>query len=179
MKVRSGYVSNSSSSSFILAWNDGDFVKCDRCGHKPEDPVIMCEQEDCCYSGDSTEVDWIGVEGWVRDYEEELRFVKQEIDNLERRSPTDLAYPRWNNQQTVREALASAYHTEEKLNDAIARIRKWAKDNPGMSLAQVSISYGSPLNNTIEDMIHRGVVVQLHADDLPATDNDGGLHPKG
>lgn len=50
MKYRQGFVSNSSSSSFVLRWDKKNFNKCDKCGRSDDTLVKFARLEEQAYS---------------------------------------------------------------------------------------------------------------------------------
>jgi hypothetical protein len=70
MKIRSGYVSNSSSSSFIIAVKKELCVVCPTCGRKDPDFIDYVEKHSNDICGDETRVKAIGSEkiiDYIRD----------------------------------------------------------------------------------------------------------------
>jgi hypothetical protein len=165
MKFRNGFVSNSSSSSFILGWRGDSFDACDVCGRSDPNIVDMCRNEDCGYSGDSTEVDWEGFDGWVNEWQDKKDCVLTTIKRIEGRNPDDLAYT-WNSKITVRQALESAQEELKKIDATIARIKMYSVTEPNLRIACVSISYHSPLNDILDTMLTRGTVQEIDIDDI-------------
>jgi hypothetical protein len=49
MKMRNGFVSNSSSSSFVIKYKEDDFKKCDVCNHTPLTPHEIALNEEGRY----------------------------------------------------------------------------------------------------------------------------------
>jgi hypothetical protein len=45
MKIRHNFVSNSSSTSFIIGYNPSKYVKCPTCGHRPLDIIELVETD--------------------------------------------------------------------------------------------------------------------------------------
>ena len=67
MKTRNGFVSNSSSASFVIAFEDRD--KCPTCGHSPMNLITLLDMSYCDYNSESTEIK-------SRNYEETLKSIR-------------------------------------------------------------------------------------------------------
>jgi len=73
MKIRSGFVSNSSSSSFVLKYDTNDFKKCEYYGSQPVTPLDMVELDNNIYE-DTTKV-------LFRDIESIIDYFNKEIES--------------------------------------------------------------------------------------------------
>jgi len=83
MKIRNGFVSNSSSSSFVVAIKKDDGEACPHCGRSAPNILKMLEQKEC-YGGE-TELEGVGIDA-VLVYADEIYgdddYYKDEADTI-------------------------------------------------------------------------------------------------
>lgn len=131
MKIRQNFVSNSSSTSFILKYDTKDFVKCEHCGHQPLTPLELAQLEDDEYlSGEGTEIKFVGFDQYIEYLEEKIE-----------------EYRRYNEMDT--------YYTK-LLNNAVKM-----KLTPTEEILCADVSYGSRLEEEISNMKERGIITLL------------------
>jgi hypothetical protein len=126
--------------------------------------VDMCRSEEGIDSED-TEVCWEGFDGWIAEYEDEKEQVERTIERFSGRNPTELAYT-WGSQTTVAQALASAHQELEQIEATIAKIKLYSVTEPDLKVARVNISYHSPLNDIVGDMISRNILKEVSFNDV-------------
>ena len=81
MKIRTNFVSNSSSTSFTVKYDTKDFEKCEHCGHKPLTPLELARLEDGQYSsGDETKIIFETLQGCIDDLQDELLYSMEDTD---------------------------------------------------------------------------------------------------
>ena len=155
MKTRSGFVSNSSSSSFIVIFDPAKFVKCAHCGHTPTDPVKLVEQLE---DGDS-EVRWRNVVDRVVKLEEEIAEHKSHIDNLSRRNPEE-RYDRYGD-YTVEQQIQYSQYDIGELEKEIGDLRKMQSEYPGKTIAGIEVSYhNEAVTRLLEEMHESGLIIK-------------------
>ena len=114
MKVRAGFVSNSSSSSFVIAFKKGE--KCPTCGRSGEDLVSLFPKERTGYCDDTrlNASSYEEVMNYVRCnyYDDEKEKALNHIEDFHKRNP-DFDFI----------ACTVSYH-DEMLNDLMASMEE-------------------------------------------------------
>ena len=134
MKIRSGFVSNSSSSSFIIAFDASKFCPCPHCGRKDISILDLIESK---YHNSDTEVIW-------SDATERIKQIQNKIKKLQ--------------DQAIHKTVVKK---DSWFSDCVAdyeqeiKLIKDASDK-GLTVAEISISYhdeylNSEFNNLSEN----------------------------
>jgi len=161
MKIRHGFVSNSSSSSFIIMVG-GDAEKCPRCGHKPESIVDALKNMSGSYSHDDSLIEHI--EEYIRynlDYERNS--AASYLEKLKMRDPNEQAYPNLYSNHTVADTIRSC---EEEVAELEAKIAKYRQlEAEGKEVYRLQVSYHDGLiKHILDDNIAAGIVTILEGD---------------
>lgn len=162
MKIRNGFVSNSSSSSFIIAV-EAEPKTCPTCGHKPQNIVdILDSMGNCNYHDDSSIDD---IEEYIRDnLDYERNATASWIEELKQRDPDELTHPRIpHSTQTVRRTIELCEEEVAKYEAEIAKYRQMEKD--GKKLYHLQISYHDNLaQHILDDCVKQGIVTIVRGD---------------
>jgi hypothetical protein len=78
MKIRNGYVSNSSSSSFVIAIDNGNNKVCPTCGRKNLNIIDLIEKE--CNRDYDTKVYAKGVDAVIKYIEENVGYYDDDVN---------------------------------------------------------------------------------------------------
>lgn len=160
MKIRNGFVSNSSSSSFIIMV-DGEAKKCPTCGHTPASIVDMIDKSKCCGYYEDTSIE--SMEEYVRSTLHYSRNdLVSEIKALEMRDPNEQEYPNsmYHEDYTVSQALARSRQELVELDNEIAKYHQLSDE--GKKLYHLQISYHDELvQHILNDNVTTGIVTIL------------------
>ena len=132
MKIRSGFVSNSSSSSFVIAFDESKFGPCPHCGRKDRSIIDLIERSNDG-NGD-TKVVWQDSEDKIRDLKSQIDSDTLEIKKIEHLDPkTKLACC------TVEQNMSWMKSSIIECETEISKIENALKK--GLTVAEISISY--------------------------------------
>lgn len=147
MKTRLGFVSNSSSSSFIVAYKKA--ACCPTCGLTPPDIVDLVEKSKP-WSFDDNRVMWTDPKEKLQELEQEIESYNKDIESLKKRDPKE----KISNYCTVEQNLKSC---EEQVI-RFSRLRQLIRDHHlnGDKVACVSISHHDSLNDTVRELEKTG-----------------------
>ena len=130
MKIRSGFVSNSSSSSFIIAFDTNKFSPCPHCGRRDLSIVDMVKHS---RNGDN-QVAWDDAQERIRRLREEISEIQEEIILLQKRRGE-----KFNEFWTVDDKINYLEGSISESEAEIAIIEDAV--NKGLSVACIEVSY--------------------------------------
>lgn len=147
MKIRTTFVSNSSSTSFVLRYDREDFKKCQHCSHTAITPLEMVRDNPQNYDGDN-EIDFTEISEYIQKIQEDINYYTNinknyRLDDLYRFDYSDLI---------------------EAFTQKITKIKN-LKLGPTEDLIGVRVSYHSDVHTTIKDMIQRGLIEAIEDED--------------
>jgi hypothetical protein len=156
MKIRSGFVSNSSSSSFVIAFDESKFGPCPHCGRKDQSIIDLIERS---RNDDDTKVVWRDPEDKIRDLKLQIDSETLEIKKIEHLDPKmKLVYCTVEQNISWMKSSIYGYETEiSKIEDALKK---------GLTVAEISISYHDDfLNSELSALCKNGKLEILKSDD--------------
>lgn len=156
MKIREGFVSNSSSSSFVLKWDKSKFTKCECCRQTPKDPIALIEQEEQSRWNEESSIDWISTESWREVIQDYMLYPLEELQRLREMDLDSVAYDF--GITTVESAIKSNQDDLAKHQSKIEVTYKLDKEEPDKTICGVSIDYHSYINNILKELISSDLV---------------------
>jgi len=150
MKTRCGFVSNSSSSSFILAVQE-DLKPCKHCGRRDLGLYELIDGKDSAWNCNDTSIIHANREEVLENQQRIMKSLKDQLDDLKfRKDPNEKCFPGgWS---TVGEYRKSLENNIQDTKQLIARIKK-AKGN----VFECQVSYRNDLlNQMIKDLTAAG-----------------------
>ena len=142
MKIRSGFVANSSSMSYIISFEPFEPYWCVECGGYVVDPLAWFERMEIDSRGDSTHVIFGNVDRMKEDYRNDIEFSMSEIECLKRYHPDVKIH-----HSTAAEWIK--YHTDviEELQQKINKLTTWQSSHPTHKIIKVQIDYNDILSD--------------------------------
>lgn len=163
MKIRNGFVSNSSSSSFIIQVN-ADSEKCPTCGHTPESVIDLVQRLDN-YGGSCDDSSVDTIDEYIADRLEcEIASTKNYIAELEKRDPDEITHP------NIPHATMTVKHSieccEEELAEYETEIAKYRQlEAEGKKLYHLQVSYHDNLvQHILDENVAAGLVTILEGE---------------
>jgi hypothetical protein len=135
MKIRSGFVSNSSSTSFVIGYKES--VPCPHCGRKDPDIIALIERNSS-YASDDTRVERQGPD-FVELLEENIREIENRINDLKRRDPEEITYSSGTYTCKVKNDIEYAQKNLEEAKDLLKLVEDAVKNQ--FNVADIAISY--------------------------------------
>ena len=155
MKIRNGFVSNSSSSSFIIAFNPKD--QCPYCGRSSPNIVDLINQNtNCrCYS-DDTQINWTDPQEYLEEIDKDIGYAKQDILSVKDRKDNDVIQT-YGSKYTAGELRRERNSDIEGLTKQKTKIQNAI--NEGKQLVSIRISYHDEIvNNLFKEQVASGEV---------------------
>jgi hypothetical protein len=159
MKIRKGFISNSSSSSFIVAFKN-KINKCEHCGRS--DPDFISEYIERS-SNHETELE---IDGRLSRVIDNLKYqIEDKEANIKKYSMQHPKEPLWYNcKSTVADAIKWEEREIEDLNKLINKIKE--HESNGDIVHEFSISYHDELcRNKFNEMIENGSAVIISSEE--------------
>jgi hypothetical protein len=146
MKIRSGFVSNSSSSSFVISVI-GEANKCPTCGHHPQTVVDFFKQGHTCSYGDESYLE--EIDEYLDELDYERNACASHIAELEKRDPNEPTYPEYRDSSKVKETLQWRHEELQELEDRIAKFNQLTSQ--GKKVYRLRLEYHDGLARRILD----------------------------
>ena len=148
MKQRNGFVSNSSSSSFVLKYDPADFQQCGYCKHTPRTPLQLI------YDSENDYVETEDVQGLIDDTNGDIDQVKVDLADSVKYGDDDQPFD-WSKMTTDewrdswRKNLKTLERRLKKLNKLI---------DSSKVICRVSLDYCSGVRDQIDSLVDQGLV---------------------
>ena len=163
MKIRNGFVSNSSSSSFIVAVNPKE--KCPHCGRSSMNIVDVLASTDWC---NDTELKWTNPTEFINELEKEIEKEQLDLYKWKDMDGDDMvtSYTDWRGKEhkyKVSELRLWAKDTILANQKILDKINKALKE--GKQVAHFDIDYHDPvMNDMVQEQIKNGELEVLDED---------------
>jgi len=158
MKIRQSFVSNSSSSSFVIAYKTSE--QCPHCGITPIDIVdLIRNYNDSC--GD-TELQNDSADEIVKAYQDDLAALNREKDSLLKRPRGQCAYE-WSNTYLVCQALEDNQKEAEKTQHLLDHALSLIKNRYNIAAIRIG-NHDAALNGLLTEQIKNKSVILLEGD---------------
>jgi hypothetical protein len=144
MKIRTHFVSNSSSSSFIILWRSEDFVPCPHCGLGPTRPDHLFAGRDS-YSSSYSSVDFDDFNSYLDTFTEE---TARQDEHLKKLLVDDPKRAIWDG-YTVADEIKSTKRIIGERKDFIAALEALMADRDGF--LAVSLDHNDKHANEVID----------------------------
>lgn len=164
MKIRSGFVSNSSSSSFILEiLGEGD--TCSKCGRSDTDFVELMERYEGDGSCEETQVYHYDKESVLRETDGEIKCLIGKLKLLSKDDPNRVVYrSNWSGKEHVTLVSDEIIRYNDEL-DAECDLRRKIEPAVGR-VVKCSISYHDKITNDLMSMmVKAGTMKILYGDE--------------
>lgn len=157
MKIRTRLISNSSSSSFLLAYNAKDFAKCPTCGLGAKTPLEVVDEESN-FNGGETRVISNSIESYLQRRNRELERCRDELAKLQARNPNETLWYDY----TVAQAIKSAQLEIAEIQHASEESKRIAAKHD--YFIDVDVSHHGAAYNYIQELIEAKKVTLVRFD---------------
>lgn len=159
VKVRNGFVSNSSSSSFVIAILNPSPKLCPTCGRK--DPAFIEAIRERNESGycDDTEIEWEGIEEGIKEIQAEIDECQSYVDKYKQMDPESQVQPDGSFDWTHGEAVTSYGDDIKQCLERIEEYKKWGEAYK--RIIGLSVSYH---DSAVNDMLSSNNIKILSGD---------------
>jgi hypothetical protein len=156
MKLRAGFVSNSSSSSYIIAYDESRFVKCECCGFTPTTPIARFRG-----FGEST-LRWDDADDRLEELRKNSRVVLDEIGVLCKQDPRKIIDGYVGYTQTVNDRLVSLQDELDMIHRELADIKCYV--DKGQVVIGVDVDYHDSDEEYLSEMATQGFITIIQGD---------------
>ena len=175
MKTRIGFVSNSSASSYIIAYDPKAFVFCEQCQRGSKDPLTLLQESTYLrpYT-DSNDTAIVCADGEerIKQLNEDIAKLQQKIKEAELRPAGEPYDQEWykgfkqDNPDEEPDFIPKVWEELARCKDQIARMKRQimiinVKQKHGKKVVWAVVYYNDPVGKVLTDMITKGIVEKV------------------
>ena len=155
MKTRSGFVSNSSTSSFVVVYNPKNFVVCEHCRRGHEDPVEMVRSSAHLRPG-HTELECADPQDKLAEWQLEVEDLRAKMKKLGRNPANETV---WEDGRSIGQTWKVIHNYDYRARLMEGKIKKLkAILENGDMVVWASIHYDDPVGKELKALEEKGLV---------------------